>query len=449
MIHQLLAWGCVIGGLAAFLYKAPGLMSGRRRPARIALCVCFMATSLGFMVVVEPFRSLADRFLSMSGAAVMLVPLLMIVVTTAQQVVLVHLSDPPEQATRKAWRRIVGYGVPLIALTAFCVHLGLPKHEVTGDSDILLNMRDPRYAGYLLVHLALYAVGQFETARCCLRYTKIANRPWLIRGMWAVTAGSVIIVCYCVTRGATAFGTWLGATNMWDSHWWIAGSLGPLLQIFGWTVPCWGPKLRGCHRCLIAYCSYQRLRPLWCALYRSTPEIALEPPRSRLVDLIPRRGLEYRLYRRAIEIRDGQLALRRHVARPVSDGPAFPEAGSGASAAQEAATLLAGLRARRPGAPAISDPLSQKTPIAARSDLVGEVQWLTQVSRVFRQLESSNSSNALRRYGEGPLSDRLVQWRSPQSERDGHQVGNERKEGDAHRGATEQRNGKGRQRGTG
>jgi hypothetical protein len=59
--------------------------------------------------------------------------------------------------------------------------------------------------------------------------------------------------------------------------------------------------------------AYQRLYCLWAALYAVDPRIALDPPPSRRADLLNLRDLDFRLYRRFIEIQDGLLVLQPHM----------------------------------------------------------------------------------------------------------------------------------------
>src|SRR5581483_7346281 len=86
------------------------------------------------------------------------------------------------------------------------------------------------------------------------------------------------------------------------------------LTLVGWTLPGWGPRVAAAGRWVTAYRRHRRLYPLWSALHRAVPSIALAPARSALADRLAGRQLEFRLYRRVIEIRDGQLALRAHAA---------------------------------------------------------------------------------------------------------------------------------------
>ncbi|MFD0573204.1 DUF6545 domain-containing protein [Kitasatospora gansuensis] len=89
-----------------------------------------------------------------------------------------------------------------------------------------------------------------------------------------------------------------------------------------------------------AWTAYWRIGPLWTALHRAVPEIALSTPTTRLRPAFPR-GAEFALYRRIIEIHDGLLALRPYV-HPGVHTWAVATAGGRA----RAATRRPGLRPR-------------------------------------------------------------------------------------------------------
>src|SRR5439155_23768653 len=97
------------------------------------------------------------------------------------------------------------------------------------------------------------------------------------------------------------------------------------------------------------------------------------------------RDLDFRLYRRVIEIRDGRLALRgfldeRVAATADALGRRAGLSGDALAAATEAAVIAAALRAKAAGAPA-RPPAAE--PVTGGRDLADEVAWLTQVARAF------------------------------------------------------------------
>jgi hypothetical protein len=66
------------------------------------------------------------------------------------------------------------------------------------------------------------------------------------------------------------------------------------------------PALGGLWRWSANYLALQRLRPLWLASVAAAPQVVLGDPPSRLRDLFTVRGVDLRLYRRIIEIKDAR-----------------------------------------------------------------------------------------------------------------------------------------------
>lgn len=407
MFYQILSWTCAVAGLAAFAYRLPALRRHRRDPGLVALCVYFLCSGLSFLVDLDPLRTPIADALGYPNITTIMTQFAVVVLTAAQQVVLVHWSHPPHEARPRAVRRGVGFGTAAAVLVACFFLLSTPTRRSTAETTLLLNMDNPRYAGYLCLYLGVCAVGQIETVRLSVRYARIANRAWLRRGMWAVTAGGGLILVYCAVRYLEIAGTHLGHDmTAWDPLYWISGSFGSLLALAGWTVPALGPRLSAVPRWSRNYLAYQRLSPLWWALYRAAPSIALSPPSSRLADLLPGRDLEYRLYRRVIEIRDGQLALRppgSGTPTPGGDTAADPAPGAAPSAAAEARALRAALDARlgrlprQSGAPAPTPtaaaggtaPTDHRRPATrSRGDLLTEIARLVDVAQEFRRLDT-------------------------------------------------------------
>jgi hypothetical protein len=198
------------------------------------------------------------------------------------------------------------------------------------------------------------------------------------------------------------------------------------------TVTLWGARLVAPCRWLRAYRRYRALEPLWSALHAELPEIALTVPGPGR--RIPLWQAEFALYRRIIEIRDAQLALRPYVepagaARPCGGGgpspaepvseesargepasagpmsadsvsadppPAEPASGGSASgartrstaqAAEEAAALAAALANYRQGRRRTGEP-DAVLALALRpmpGTVEAEASWLVQVARAFPQ----------------------------------------------------------------
>jgi hypothetical protein len=139
------------------------------------------------------------------------------------------------------------------------------------------------------------------------------------------------------------------------------------LIVAGFTLPTWGPRV-GLVRWLRwvgRYRAHRRLYPLWRALWRAVPSIALERPSAWWRDALTLRGgVTFRLQRRCVEIRDGQVK-----SRPWRDPRAATTAqelgrragldGEALEAVIEAAILLSAAQLRRRAA-AIGEKLSRQ-----------------------------------------------------------------------------------------
>ncbi|CAL9506128.1 hypothetical protein SUDANB106_03564 [Streptomyces sp. enrichment culture] len=382
MIYDALSHLCALVGLAAFCYKLPELLRRRGDPALWALETYFLCSGLSFLIDLNWLRDDVSRLFGYPNLTTLMTQAAVVVLTAAQQVVLVHWSRPPERAAVLARRRVLAFSAALAVLVVLFFVVEPYRQTASAEGTLLRNMQDPGYAGYLLLYITVCAVGQVGAVRLSYRYARIARRTWLRAGMWTVTAGASLILVYCAIRYTQIAGTQLGHDmSAWEPAYWLAGSVGALLQVFGWTVPSWGPALSGRLR---GYRSYLRLRPLWWALYEAVPAIALEPPPGRPLDLLPPADLDYRLHRRVIEILDGYHALGPHLPRGAEQG----------SPADEARLLRAALDARAgdPAAAPPSLPAAPPPPAERRGDsgdFAQEVAWLSEVARAFARLPAN------------------------------------------------------------
>ncbi|WP_374777202.1 hypothetical protein OG756_34945 [Streptomyces sp. NBC_01310] len=403
-LYTALAWICAFVGLAAFAYRLPDL---RRRPRDIALwglCIYFLCSGISFLVDLDQLRLKISGFLGLPNVTSLITQIAVVVLTAAQQVVLVHWSAPPAEARRMGRRRVLFFGVALAALVTASFFVGPVARSETATSTILLSIQDGGYALYMLGYLLICAIGQWETVRLSLRFARVANRQWLVVGMRTVTVGASLILVYCVTRGIQIVGTRLDfdAADL-DPVQWTCGSVGALLQVTGWTIPSWGIHLSRVRGWIRSYRAYLRLRPLWKALHQASPDIALDPPRSWPRDLLPPRDPHYSLYRRVVEIRDGQLMLRpfvsqaefARVARSL-DLPEDPTTPLGEALRMRAAVdRPAEERVEPPQPPEAPEP-PQPSDLPVRppsEDFRAEVAWLAEVAAAF---------NALGRYDRAP-----------------------------------------------
>lgn len=342
MIYSTLELICTLVALDAFLYRILGPFTNKAEPAAIALSIYFLGSFLSFVVGLDSVSPYIAQLFGFNNVTIILSHAFVIVLTTAQQVVLIYWAYPPELARKRALKRTIVFGVVLaLLITSFFLILPAQRRG-TSETSSLLNLSNPYYASYLVFFIIAVAAGQIATLRGSLRYAKVAHRPWLRQGMWTLALGATLILVYCIVRCVQIVG---GATggNMapWNPVQWTAGDVGSLLELLGWTAPRWGPWLSALRQWPRKVYYYHRLRPLWVALYEGVPEIVLHPPPSWLADLMWPGDIDYRLYRRLIEILDGQLALRPYFDPAVAEAAVRQVTNSEVTDDQTDATVLA------------------------------------------------------------------------------------------------------------
>src|SRR5256885_418853 len=116
MIYQLLEWGCMIGGFAAFSYNLPALFRGRSNPALLAMCVYFLCSALSFLLGLDAVWPYIANLFGYENVTTIIIHAIVIALTAAQQVVLVYWAWPPEQARVRARRRLIACGSMLVIL---------------------------------------------------------------------------------------------------------------------------------------------------------------------------------------------------------------------------------------------------------------------------------------------------------------------------------------------
>jgi hypothetical protein len=249
---------------------------------------------------------------------------------------------------------------------------------------------DPVLGTFLLVYVGGFGVSlatlgwRSETFARRVARTE-PSRSWLRRGLRTTAAGSAVAFGYCIGKAVLVIGSWLGGRPVAFSQAAVAcACAGALTITAGFTMPSWGPRMSAVRQWWRRAGSYLRLYRLWRLLYDAVPDIALQPPASRLADLALLRDLNYQLYRRVVEIGDGRLALA-----PYTDGdadqlePLAAKAGVTVDAMAEAARVrraaAAVVEARRSGRTLTAGP-----PVPVRdpgTDLQEKVAWLEQIAR--------------------------------------------------------------------
>ncbi|MGC0316995.1 MAB_1171c family putative transporter [Kitasatospora acidiphila] len=288
--------------------------------------------------------------------------------------------------TRRLIRRHGGAAVTVSVLLVLLLYAAHPA--VRGDSLVVHGTGRWLLAGYDAV-FGGYAV-------CCLavlstvlaRQIRRADAGLLRTGLWLMTGAAVVGVIWSLWTLDDLIPVLLRGRqdNGEDIPSDVLGAICAVFAVSGATVTVWGATRWGARitapaRWLRARRRYRALEPLWSALHTAVPGIALAPRPGRRP---PLRTAEFALYRRIIEIRDGQLALRPYLPPQLPEWLAAVEPGGEPDGAVlEAAALAAALEARRAGRPGGEPAGPGWVPQPVPGTVAGEAAWLLQVAAAF------------------------------------------------------------------
>ncbi|MYV40979.1 hypothetical protein GT030_19420 [Streptomyces sp. SID1328] len=301
----------------------------RSDPALAALAGLFAASSLSYIVSLEPVWRILDAVLGRPSTGVLFAFTTVTVMLCCQLIVLAYWGRGPEQARYGAHRLLLAGGTIIAALCALFFSLtptAAPPQNITAAYD-----HTPAYQAFMTLYIVVYAAGETLAARNCMMVARQAsNQGWIVSGLRIVAAGSLITLGYSAIRlaGVTAAITHTSLPPASESIAWIFADTGGFLNLAGWFVPALGAQLIPMLRTwLTGPRDYRRLEELANALATAFPELALDPApvRSPTNKAPAYTGLNWgritqryavatwHLHRRRIEIRDGQWSLRHYL----------------------------------------------------------------------------------------------------------------------------------------
>ncbi|MCQ8834852.1 MAB_1171c family putative transporter [Streptomyces malaysiensis] len=332
---------CAATCLAACIYMSLGLRRNRHDRALLMLTSAFGFKFVSLTLSAPGVAAIADQLIGIPDLTALGVHLFGGAGgSTGILVALGYWTYPTDRARRRAVLVFALAAVVAGVLISLWLAAGSAVSVQSGNY-LLDNMGLPEVAVYLVLYTVTFAAGLLEILVLCVRYARVAPGVWLRRGLRITAIGAAVYLLYCAHRliGVIALHLRLELPDLEFITPLCIGAGVPLLAI-GLTLPAWGAKLTTASVWLRDYRSYQALYPLWRELYDQVPSIALDPPRSRIADLLRFREIGYHLCRRVIEINDGRLALRS----PTTVVPS-------------------------------------QAPVRSSSDLADEVEWLVQMSR--------------------------------------------------------------------
>ncbi|MDX3193939.1 hypothetical protein PV458_36550 [Streptomyces sp. MN03-5084-2B] len=249
----------------------------------------------------------------------------------------------------------------------------------------------PLSSVYVIVFVAYTMVAIGNISLLSWRWSRLADEPWIRRGMVVGAAGASAGVVYGAFKVVYIVAALAGARLFKEGAvtGWLIGIAVPL-SLVGLTVPGWGPRLAALGRWTSRHRAYRRLFPLWRAMIAGYPEISIELDEPWLSRVLKGRlgrtwaerwaphvsDLDIRLHLRVVQIWDARRALLAYC-DPADYRAALPQ---GADRA-EAAMLTAALHRRRDGLPAVRAAAADLPAGVETTDLAANVRWLQQVAR--------------------------------------------------------------------
>ncbi|MFC3453382.1 MAB_1171c family putative transporter [Amycolatopsis speibonae] len=317
-------------------------------------------------------RHLATFFLSMAAglavsadATVRLLgdDLLPRLVTNALQLLAMRALVQLVRSTRSPEKPTAFWPIVLCwALMILCYLDFAPHRFEAGTSDFQWRWSIVTYQ----VVLTSYAV------TCLVLFIRTLARSVAVRPRGTFRTGLRILVCAAVaTIGWVLFSglpsLWLEITDLADLDFLpnarLLGLCAMVLWVLGGLFTTWDGALRLAR----AWRRIRAVTPLWKELVAAHPQIALPV----------RHDIEFTLYRRVIEIRDGLLALRAHVPPHLGDWLRTPVDEPTRAAAELAAALVMREAGR-------SWPQRPVAPDEAYAGMRDESAWLSAVSSAFK-----------------------------------------------------------------
>jgi hypothetical protein len=368
----------------AVIHEAVSLTRQRDNRARRALLLTFVALALAATFFVPSVYVATQDVTGLPNLADLIARCAVLLASLGAQSLLLHLTQEPATAIRMSRQRAEAMTAAMVLLVVLFVIA--PVHE-TGTLRLTSEFGDsPWVTGYLFVFLGYLGIALVDVLRGGLRYAPQAGMPVSL-ALRLIAIGCVFGLLYVAAKLGYLIAVILGGSpsaEVESAAARLLAVIGGLFVLAGSVVPAIYPGWRKAARWAHTYRAHRRLYPLWSALYEVTPEIALDPAESEFLDRLRIRDLDFRLYRRVIEIRDGRLALRSFLDADVARRARKEALKSGldggrVEAAVEARVLAAGVEnARQHRAPAEVLPASE----LGGEDIASEVEWLLQVAHV-------------------------------------------------------------------
>ncbi|WP_370973812.1 MAB_1171c family putative transporter [Amycolatopsis sp. cg9] len=386
---DLLAYLCsalTLAGAAAKILSTRGISMSTSRKYLVAAMVCFALA----LAVTAPATLAAARWLEPVDNSVRLLGNALAMGAAFCLIgVLNHAGAGPDARRRS----VISAAALAGCVAAMAILLALADTDYTPQFAATYG-RDPRIVAYLTLYVAFMSWGLISFLALMRRYVRARELHPLLRTGFRIVLGAAIL--------GLVWAAWKGAGVVVLA---VTGHALPLqaeiaeglallsigVGTAGATFTSWWPALRNLPVRWQVWHATRRLTPLWRQVVEEVmPQVQLDEPEQGRLTRAER--TEYRLYRRTLEIRDAQLALRPYIP-PQIPGWALaaarerglsPVAGDVLLEAAELGAALDAYRAGRRHHPEVVDVvMPQHSP--ATPDLLAEARWLIQVAAMLRR----------------------------------------------------------------
>ncbi|MFF7633006.1 MAB_1171c family putative transporter [Kitasatospora sp. NPDC008050] len=343
-MQQLLHPICLTLAVVGFLILvSPPRQLGQDR-ALAALAGVYGLSALSFLVSLDPVWRLLGEATGNPAVGILASFGIVTALMTLQLVVLANWVLPQERA-RRTVRLCLTAGAAVIAALVTLFFLLPVTGTVAPQAFTAKYIHSGIYQAFLTLYIGAYAIAEGVVAVVCRRRAGGTGEPWIARGLRVVGAGALLTFGYSAVRlvdvSAAVFGL-THASAQAENLAWLCADGGTTLQLTGFFIPTLAvhavPRARAW---VSAYRNYQRLGPLWHGVHEALPTIALQTNRNAAAGRPPLWGTSWHLYRRTVEIRDGQWALRHHLDQSVRSTAETRYTTAGLQGAELAAAVTA------------------------------------------------------------------------------------------------------------
>jgi hypothetical protein len=372
---------CASLALAALVTKISEIHHKRHAPAFLALLNAFALCAMAFTMAALQLVGYVDQWLGIPDVTALMAHVLALAWNTAALVVIILWSKGPDEARLKirAWLVVV---ILVAAVEIILFAVAAPGGE---SKDFWINNEThPLGAVYIALYLLVLEVTRLAIFLLCWRNSRVAADPWLRRGLCIAALGSAALLVYGLARGVTLLPIQIDRVA-WETGLTLCMTSGMFLLLLGLSTPTWGSYLSDFRRWIKNISSYHALYPLWSDVCRAVPDVVLHPTTSSLRGELILWDVNYRLYRRVIEIRDGWLALRSYLNPQTVLGPAEQgeRSDEDLQVAVDVTRITSALKAYAKGEAINFDPGNGVTRLRDTEDFVGEIDWLVRLAKAY------------------------------------------------------------------